>query len=396
VRITPLLGHALVASALAASACGPSYPIERSGTVSTWAGVGGLDGRNGDGLDRRDTRLHWPIDVTFAPDGTPWIIDWNNHVVRRVNADATVETVVGTDMPGDGPLPPKPPAPEFAAPGVPCAEIGLNHPTQVLFPADGSMLLVSWHNHKLRKIDLAAKTSQIIAGAGPGNKSEVAAKDARFNQPRTAVLGPDGTIYILDQRNLRIRAIAPDGTLTNLAGTTEGYGGDDGPAAAAQFNFEIGDNPEPSGGLAVLNGALYVADDENFRIRKIDLTTKVITTVVGTGVDGSTGDGGAGKSAQIGRMRDLELGPDGKLYFVESEHHKVRSWDPVADVVSTVVGNGERGRCTLSQGVPSCPCTDGTAPLQCALNRPVGVSFDKDGVMYVSDTFNSRILRVNP
>src|SRR5690606_10130730 len=119
------------------------------------------------------------------------------------------------------------------------------------------------------------------------------------------------SIYILDQRNHRIRLIAPDGTIDTVVGAgTAGFSGDGGDPLSAELRFEAGGNPEPSGGIAMDDdGMRYIADGLNHRIRRVDFVANTIETVVGTGEAGFSGDGGPGTSAQVNHVRDVEIGP---------------------------------------------------------------------------------------
>ena len=217
---------------------------------------------------------------------------------------------------------------------------------------------------------------------------------ALFNQPRGLVRrASDGALFVLDQRNFMVRLIAADGTVSTIAGRLDpmtmrpmsGYSGDGGAAIDAALAFEAGPNPEPSGGIALSPDErfLYIADGLNFRIRRVDLSTGIIDTVIGTGETGFSGDGGPGRSAQISHARDLEVGPDGRVYFCDTENDRIRAWDPATDVVETVAGTGVRG--TGAEGVLA---------TEIDLNRPMGIAFAPDGAMVIADTANSRYLRV--
>src|SRR5688572_22622756 len=178
--------------ALALGACGdnkhgvtaPRECTEAPGVACVWAGKSGVFGFNGDGLDRRETELYWSWDVSFAADGTVWFIDWNNHLIRRVMQDDTVTTVVGwTDpvFPGDG----VPGTAERTATGVLGTDVQLNHPTDLAQTADGKVLVMAWHNHKLREIDPATGNVRIVAGAGAGYAGDNATMmTALFRQPK--------------------------------------------------------------------------------------------------------------------------------------------------------------------------------------------------------------------
>lgn len=372
------------------TACEPDGCPDQPGVACVYIGTGDL-ALGPDGLPARETELYWAFDLEFAPDGRPYFLDWNNHLVRRVNADGTVETVIG-DFVGDGPADQS----DLVAPGAPGIEVSLNHPTDLQFDPQGRLYLMAWHNHKVRVWDPETELVTVMCGRGGGYGGDGSAdmSTVRFNQPKAIVRATDGTLYILDQRNFLIRRIDPTtSTITTIAGIPPaagtppmpGYEGDGGPALEARFRFEAGGNPEPSGGLALdeENGLLYVGDGLNFRIRAIDLATGTVDTVIGTGESGYDGDGGPGASARISHVRDLEVGPDGQLYFADTENHVVRAWDPETDVVTTVAGTG-----TLGMGA------EGRAATQTELNRPMGVAFGPDGTLYVADTYNSRFLRI--
>lgn len=358
----------------------PAACPDEPGVICTWGGTGEA-GFNGDFLAPLESRFYWPIDVSFTSAGT-YVLDWNNHRVRRLSDDGVLETVVGTDFVGDGPAD----LSDLEQPGAPGTEINLNHPTQLHELADGSLLLMSWHNHKLRRLDPASGLAYVWSGRGPGFEGDGATvAEARFSQPSAAAVGPDGTLYVLDQRNQRVRAISVDGLVDTVAGTgLAGFAGDGGSPRDAAFNFPAGTNPEPGGGLAVDGeGRLYVADSLNHRVRRIDFALDRIETIAGTGEQGDDGDGGPALQARLDYPRDLELGPDGRLYVVDVKSHRVRAIDLDTGVIELVAGRGEGG----FDG-------DGAAATNAALNEPGGIAFDAQGNLFISDTFNHRIRRV--
>lgn len=365
---------------------GPHTCSEASGNACVWAGKGGVDGFNGDGLDRRDTELYWTMDMTFAPDGTAWFIDWNNHLVRHVLADDTVETVVGwvdPIFPGDG----LPGMAERTADGAPGLDVKLNHPTDLVAESDGKILVMAWHNHKLREIDPTTGHVRILAGGGAGFAGDgMPMAMAVFKQPKALSADAEGNLYILDQQNFRIRRIEKaTGVISTIAGNgMQGYEGDNGPALSAKLNFEAGSNPEPSGGIAIGTGKLFISDTLSNRIRVIDTSTMVISTFAGTGAEGGAGDGGPASAAQVAHPRDLEIGPDGNLYIADTDNNRIRMVDLTTNVISTVVGSGELGL----------DANDDLPATSMKLARPFGIEFDSAGDLYVADTINSRILKV--
>ena len=374
---------------LAAVGCGDneSFAPCAEGHACLYAGVPGVFGFNGDGLDRRKTELYWTMDMKFASDGTVWFIDWNNHLVRKIVDDKVTSIVGWTDpvFPGDG----LPGGAERTPQGAPGGEVQLNHPTDLAETPDGKILVMAWHNHKLREIDPGTGNVRILAGAGAGYAGDGATlMTALFRQPKGLELDGDDNMYILDQQNFRIRKIErATGAMSLVAGNgMQGYEGDGGPAIAAKLNFEAGSNPEPSGGLVFGNGKLFVSDTLSSRVRAIDLATGMISTVVGTGVPGYSGDDGPATAAQLNFPRDLEIGPDGDLYIADTDNSVIRAVDLDTGVIRTVAGTGEIG---LDPG--------GSRPaLETKLARPFGIEFDAEGSLYICDTINSRILKVAP
>ena len=366
---------AVVAIAAATTGCGDNVVshCEESGQACTWAGRPGVFGFNGDGQDRRATELYWTMDVSFAADGTVWFIDWNNHLVRRVLADDTVTTVVGwTDpvFPGDG----LPGAAEKSLEGAPGSEVQLNHPTDLAQTADGKVLVMAWHNHKLREVDPVTGRVRILAGGGAGFAGDGGPMAmALFKQPKALELDAAGNMYILDQQNFRVRRIDHEtGMVSTIAGSgVQGSDGDGGLATAAKLDFEAGSNPEPSGGLALANGRLYIAETLSNRIRAVDLTTGMIDTVVGP-------------DAGLLHPRDLELGPEGDLYIADTDNSVIRAVELATGALRTVAGTGELGL----------DPDDDRPALETMLARPFGIEFDPAGNLFISDTLNSRIVKV--
>ncbi|MBS1120486.1 MAG: hypothetical protein H6Q90_2714 [Deltaproteobacteria bacterium] len=359
---------------------------DESGHACTWAGKPGIVGFNGDGHDRRDTELYWTMDLSFATDGTVWFIDWNNHLIRRVLADDTVTTVVGwTDpvFPGDG----LPGGAERTPEGALGTDVQLNHPTDLAQTPDGKVLVMAWHNHKLREIDPSTGHVRIIAGTGAGYAGDGAtAAMATFKQPKGLELDAQGNMFILDQQNFRVRKIEREtGAMSLVAGNgMQGSDGDGGLATAAKLNFEAGSNPEPSGGLVFANGKLYIADTLSSRIRSIDMTTGMIETVIGTGVPGYSGDDGPAAAAQLSFPRDLEIGPEGDLYIADTDNNVIRAVNLTNGIIRTVAGTGEAGL----------DPEDDHPPTETKLARPFGIEFDRSGNLYICDTINSRIVKV--
>ncbi|MEN9578103.1 MAG: hypothetical protein RJA70_1112 [Pseudomonadota bacterium] len=343
---------------------------DEPGTICPWAGTG-APGFNQDGLPPGESRLYWPVDVTFSSTGETYILDWNNHRVRVVDEDGNLQTVVGTDSVGDGPEDKA----DLMAPGAPGTSVVLNHPTQMLELSPGKMLLVSWHNHKLRSFDVKTGKVVVLCGRGAGFVPDgTKVGEVLWNQPAAARLDDDGVLHILDQRNQRIRAVDGFGandTIRTMVGSGElGFAGDGGPPLEAKVNFPMGTNPPPAGSMAFdEQGRLYFSDTLNDRVRRVDFKKKEIETVIGDG-----------NERTLNNPRDIERGPDGRIYVADELNHRVLSLDPETLKVRTIAGTGKPG-----------DSGDEGPAVDAKLNQPTGLAFNAEGNLYIADTLNSRI-----
>jgi DNA-binding beta-propeller fold protein YncE len=212
---------------------------------------------------------------------------------------------------------------------------------------------------------------------------------ARFDLPGSLVFDPAGNLYITDQGNMRIRRVDPQGIITTFAGSTKGHA--DGIGEAAQFSFAGGTTTGTgtrSGCIAVSpdGQAIYVADTENHRLRRIDIATRMVTTIAGTGEPGYSGDGGQARTAQIDNPGDITFSGSGDLYFSDRYNNVIRKID-ASGTISTVVGTGVQGA-----------SPDGTPARSAKLNHPLGVTWDNaTSTLYIADMENHQVKMVkNP
>jgi hypothetical protein len=372
-------------------------PCDVSGTICTYMGVPGEALFAQDGLDRLDTQLYLPQDITFSPNGVAYVSDFNNHRLRRINEDGTVETVSGTGMLGDGP--------EGNALGA-----AWNHPTDLTFFSDDpdTLYVAAWHNSRINQIDLQSGTLTFWAGdggrqyGGDGGPRELATLDL----PSSVATDEQGNMYVSDQANHIIRRIGPDDIVETIAGSprTPGYTGDGGPAADAKIHGHTDQKADPGSRIVVSGRTLYIADTVNGLIRSIDLDTGVIDRVAGVftqvweeGVDpdtgetiqidmgsepGYAGDGGDALDAVFRTPRDIAVGIDGELYIADTKNSCVRVIrEGIIDTFAGECGNtGYAG--------------DGGPVEDSLLAEPFGVSTDADGNVYITDTLNMIIRRV--
>jgi DNA-binding beta-propeller fold protein YncE len=279
----------------------------RTGTITTIAGTGER-GFSGDGGAATRALLNQPYGVVVDRDGNIYFADRLNGRVRRVDASGTISTLAGD---GSG---------KFSADGGPAAEAGLAEPNGLaLDEAEKKLFITDVADHRVRVVDLATGLISTFAGTGEGRHDGDGGPAARAGVfgARAVALAPDGALYIMERQGSSLRRVR-DGVIETVAGTgARGYGGDGNDARHAVF-----DAPKE---MAVdAGGNVFVVDTENHVIRCIDAQTWIVTTIAGIGVAGPGGDGGPARQAELARPHGATIGPDGALYIGDSENHRVR------------------------------------------------------------------------
>lgn len=281
----------------------------------------------------------------------------------------TIATVAGTGVTGQ------------SGDGGPATAARIHTPSQLAFGADGSLYIASTGAHLIRKVDPNGIISTIVSnGSGnfcdfPGCGDGGPATQARLVAPRGVAVGPDGSLYIAEVLAHRIRKVDPDGIISTIAGTGDaGFSGDGGPAHQARLN-----GPQT---LAVgPDGAVYIADSGNARIRRIG-PDGIITTFAGGGA--SLGDGGPATLAQLRTPLGIAVGRDGSIYLTETGSVRVRRVTPDG-IIRTIAGTGVSGF-----------AGDGFPATQAQFSSPVAVAVGPDGTVYVVDQANKRIRWFRP
>jgi sugar lactone lactonase YvrE len=265
--------------------------------------------------------------------------------------------------------------------GGPATSASLGGPTGVAVDALGNLYIADPFDASVRKVDVSTGTISTVAGNGsPGFSGDGGpATAASLTGPYSVTLDPAGNLFIAEIGGHRVRKVdGGTGVITTVAGTgTSGFSGDGGPATSATLN-------SPAGVTVDTVGNLYIADSDNQRIRKVDASTGIITTIAGNGVFAFGGDGGAATSASLASPYGLATDSDNNLYIADRYNQRVRKVDGATGNISTVAGNGVSGF-----------AGDGGSATNCSFNIPFAVATDAAGNLYIADTGNFRIRRVD-
>ena len=342
--------------------------------ITTVAG-NGTAGYSGDGAAATAAMLSHPRGVALDGAGNLIIADSDNDRVRKVVA-GTITTIAGngvTSFCGDGGL---------------ATLACVNSPDDLAFDGSGNLYIAAALNHRIRVVNSITNNISTYAGSltfcGDGGPATAACLNNPQGVARKTAAGP---LYIADTVNHRIRVVNGT-TITTLAGTgTPGFFGDGGAAAAAQLF-------SPRGLAINAAGDLYIADTTNNRVRRIDHTTQIITTVAGNGTAGFSGDSGAATSATLNLPRDVFIDAAGNLYIADTNNNVVRMVTPGLDSVVNG-GAGETITSVAGNGAsPAATCANGSPSTSACLNAPNGIFVDGAGIL-IADTLNQRVKLVS-
>ncbi|MCS7158543.1 MAG: hypothetical protein N0A16_12560 [Blastocatellia bacterium] len=335
--------------------------VDGSGNISTVAGDG-TRGFGGDGGAATAARLNSPVAVAISPSGDLLIVDAGNHRIRKVSG-GTITTIAGTGLP------------MFSGDGGPAAQASLNVPMHVVFDSAGNLYVADSGNNRVRKIDPSGVITTVAGSSARGFSGDGgSALQARLNMPVALALGDDGTLFIADSGNNRVRAVDPQGVIRTVAGGGIGDGGD---PRQATLNL-------PYGVAVDKRGRLYIADTEHHRIRRLTLGAENprIETIAGTGLSGYNGDERPAIEARLNFPRGLAVDAEGNLYIADTFNHRVRKITPDG-VITTVAGTGRAGF-----------SGDGGLATRAELRLPLAVAVDAEGRLYIADAGNNRVRRV--
>lgn len=378
--------------------------IEAGGVVTTVAGLAGVDGiAEGAGTSSRFNR---PFGIVAVADGTLFVADTANHVIRVISPAGVVSTLAGsagvsglvsgtgaaarfklpTGLAYDAPAnvlyvaDAGNKAIRKISPGaiVTTLASGFGTPTAVALSGDGTSLFVADNErHTISRINVTTEEVTLFAGAsGTRGSADGNGASARFDEPKGLAFDPAGNLYVAEANGCRIRKITPAGDVSTLAGYYQTTGGSDGVGAAARFSIPTGLAWD---GTA---GRLVVADSLNSRIRVINTSTGAVSNLAGP-IAGSRGaaDGGAAE-ARFNSPRALARDAAGNIYVADRDNHVVRKITP-AGAVTTLAGSAGQSGAINDTGAAA------------RFNQPAGIFVSGDGsLLYVADQGNHVIRKI--
>ncbi len=286
--------------------------VNPDGIITTVAGTG-TAGYSGDGGPATQAQLNFEARggaVAVDGQGNLFIADRGNHRIRKVSPDGSITTVAGTGVAG------------FSGDGGLATSAQFNFPGDMVVGRGGSLIIVDWKNHRIRQVSPDGIVTTVagtgIAGfSGDGGP----ATQAQLFDPTQVAADAQGDLFIADQGNHRIRKVSAEGLITTVAGTgVGGFAGDGGPATSAQLNF-------PTGVVVDRQGSLFITDIVNNRIRKVSPDAN-ITTVAGTGAAAFSGDGGPVTAAALNSPSRVAVDAQGTLVIADFGNRRIRRVAP--------------------------------------------------------------------
>lgn len=340
----------------------PAYCLAQPGYINKIAGTG-VSGFSGDGGSALSAQIGQALGISADNVGNVYFADLDNHRVRKINLSGIITTIAGGGA--------------LTTDGIPATSASLNLTAggDLTLNAQGDLYLMD--GNRIRKVDHATGIITTVAGTTTGGFSGDGgpATSAQLNAPAGIYIDATGNLFIGDEQNRRVRKVNTSGIISTYAGNgNNGYSGDGGPATAASL-------ASPDGLCMDAAGNLYFADRYNYRIRKVDHATGIITTYAGSGSSGFGGDGGLATSAKFSEPSDVCMDGFGNLYIADFHNGRVRKVDQ-SGIVTTYAGGGA----SMNDGVPA------TSE---SLTDEWTVGIDGNNNIYIPDRNHYRLCKVN-
>jgi autotransporter-associated beta strand protein len=303
-----------------------------TGVIATVAGDFALgSGYSGDGGAATGAQLSYPAGIAVDAVGELFIADSGNNVIRKVNlSTGVIVTVAGDFALGSG----------YRGDGGAATGAQLSYPAGVAVDAAGDLFIADSGNSAIREVNASTGTIATVAGNGIGGYSGDggSATQAQLSDPTAVAADAAGDLYIADSMHNAIREVdLSTNRITTFAGNKAGsYSGDGGAATSAELYDSLGVAADTTGNL-------FVADSNNNVVREVDLSTGVISTVAGNGTWGYSGDGDAATAAQFNDPMGVAVDAAGDLFIADSGNNVVRKVDLSTGVISTVAGTAAAG-----------------------------------------------------
>ncbi|HSY75348.1 MAG TPA: choice-of-anchor tandem repeat GloVer-containing protein [Bacteroidia bacterium] len=350
-----------------------------TGIINTLAGNGSL-GFAGDGGAATAGTLQYPEGISVDTAGNIYIADFYNNRIRKVTAStAKITTFAGNGVSGYGG--------GYGGDGKPATNANIYTPGQVVLDGKGNMYIADTKNNRVRMVSASTGIITTIAGGGGDAiiSDSVPATTVSLNAPIGLAFDKKDNLFITEQSNNTVRKLnTVNGIITLVAGNgSGGYAGDGGQAKAASLNGPMGIALDPAGNL-------YVGDESNYRVREINMSTGVISTIAGNGSWAYSGDGGPATAASVADAGYMAIDTAGNIYLADEYNDRIRRIDAKTSIITTVAGNGYNAA-SYSGGYAG----DNGPATAAELFYPNGIALDKMNNIYIADMGNNRIREVN-
>ncbi len=346
-----------------------------------------MAGYQGDGLPAILASLGELTSVALDRSENLFIADPDNRRIRRVDAvTGIITTVAGNGQFG------------YSGDGGPATVATLGRPGGLAVDSQGNFFFSdvtpddpnpNLSNNRIRRVEAKTGTITTVAGTSARGYSGDGgpATQATLDSPWGLALDSGNNLFVADMNNHRVRRVdAASGIIATVAGDgSTTFGGDGGPATGASLS-------NPNGVTADIQGNVFLADRENQRVRRVDGSTGIITTVAGNGQAGFSGDGQTATNASLNLLTGtrtstptgLAIDAIGNLFIADTFNHRIRRVDAGTGFITTVAGNGQQGF-----------GGDGGPATSASLNFPAGLAVDSAGNLFIADSNNFRIRRVD-